>query len=70
MLKGLFKGASSMTMASLFYTDPNRTMTYRFGFTSNRLSGVTARMDPYRLHRYYRSVIGHLGTTVGDWRSG
>jgi hypothetical protein len=27
-------------------------------------------MDPYGPSRYYRSVIGHLGTTIGDWRAG
>jgi hypothetical protein len=27
-------------------------------------------MDPYAPNRYYRSVIGWLGTTVGAWRSG
>ena len=70
VLKGLFRGSSSMSMASLFWTDPNRTGTYKFAFTSTRLSGVTAKMDPYHLHRYYRSVIGRLSTTIGQWRSG
>jgi len=27
-------------------------------------------MDPYASGRYYRSVIGFLDTTVGDWRAG
>jgi hypothetical protein len=27
-------------------------------------------MDPYAPSRYYRSVIGYLGTTVGAWRAG
>jgi len=31
---------------------------------------VTARMDPYAPGRYYRSVIGRMKTTVGDWRAG
>jgi hypothetical protein len=70
VLKGLFAGSASMSMESLFWTDPTRTMDFRIGFTSTRLSGVTAKMDPYKAHRYYRSVIGHLATTVGNWRSG
>ncbi len=70
VLKGLFQGSSSMTMSSLFWTDPSRTRSYRFGFTSSRTSGARAVMDPYARHRYYRSVIGRLADTVGDWRSG
>jgi hypothetical protein len=70
VIDGLFKAGSSMTMTELFWTDPRQTRTNSFGFTSSHLSGVTARMDPYQPHRYYRSVIGRLSTTVGQWRSG
>ncbi len=70
VLTGLFKGSGSMTMTGLFWTDPSRTRKYSFSFTSTHLSGVRAKMDPYARHRYYRSVIGHLSTTVGQWRSG
>jgi len=70
VLRGLFRGGSAMTMSSLFWSDPNETRTYRFGFTSTRLAGVSARMDPYAPSRYYRSVIGKLSTTIGDWRAG
>jgi hypothetical protein len=59
-----------MNMSDLFWTDPNRTRSYRFNFLSSRISGVSARMDPYKPSRYYRSVIGKLYTTVGDWRAG
>ena len=45
-------------------------MDYRFAFTSVRTSGASALMDPYAPSRYYRSVIGFLGTTIGDWRAG
>jgi hypothetical protein len=69
VLKGLFKGSSTMTMAGLFWSDPKATKTYKFSFQSARLAGVTARMDPYAPSRYYRSVIGKLGTTMGTWRS-
>ena len=70
VLKGLFSGSSSMTMAQLFWSDPSRTMSYRFGFSSTRTAGTTALMDPYAPSRYYRSVVGWLNTTVGRWRSG
>jgi len=70
VLKGLFTGSRSMSMTDLFWTDPTRTVRYKVSFDSNRINGVSARMDPYKAHRYYRSVIGRLNTTVGDWRSG
>ena len=70
VLRGLFKGAASMTMSQLFWADPSKTGTYRFTFSGIRTSGTSALMDPYAPSRYYRSVIGWLKTTVGDWRSG
>lgn len=70
VLRGLFRGSATMTMAQLFWTDSNRTGTYKFSFTSVRTPGATARMDPYAPSRYYRSVIGRLSMTVGTWRSG
>ncbi len=70
VLKGLFRGSSSMTMTQLFWSDPSATRSYRFGFHGTRSAGATAAMDPYAANRYYRSVIGVLSTTVGAWRSG
>ncbi len=70
VLRGLFRGSASMSMAQLFWTDPSRTGRYKFSFASTRTPGATARMDPYARSRYYRSVIGRLGTTVGEWRGG
>lgn len=70
VMKGLFRGSASMTMKQLFWTDPSRTGAYKFGFSSARTAGATAVMDPYRPSRYYRSVIGWLGTTMGNWRGG
>lgn len=70
VLRGLFRGSASMTMAQLFWTDPNRTIRYKIAFTSTRTPGAAALMDPYAPSRYYRSVIGRLGTTIGNWRSG
>ena len=63
-------GLGGTTLSKVFWTDPNRTGTYKFAFTSVRTPGATALMDPYARGRYYRSVIGSLGTTVGDWRAG
>ncbi len=70
VLKGLFTGSKAMSMSDLFWTDPTRTVRYKVSFDSRRINGVSARMDPYKAHRYYRSVVGRLNTTVGDWRSG
>jgi hypothetical protein len=70
VLEGLFSGSASMSMAELFWSDPSRTLSYKIAFTSTRTSGATALMDPYAPNRYYRSVIGQLDTTVGNWRSG
>jgi hypothetical protein len=70
VLRGLFKGSSAMTLGALFWTDANRTGTYKFSFTGIRTNGTKALMDPYAPGRYYRSVIGYLDTTVGDWRAG
>ena len=44
--------------------------TTSFSFNSSKIDGVKARMDPYAPSRYYRSVIGRLSTTIGDWRAG
>jgi hypothetical protein len=70
VLRALFRGSSSMTMSQVFWSDPKETKTYRFSFTGIRTGGTHALMDPYAPNRYYRSVIGFLGTTVGAWRSG
>ncbi len=70
LLKGLFRGSNTMTMKQLFWSNPNRTGTYRIAFTSRRTPATTAVMDPYAASRYFRSVIGWLSTTVGSWRAG
>ncbi len=70
VLRGLFAGPASMTLERLFWSDPSGTDTHTISFTGTRTAGTTALMDPYAPNRYYRSVIGWLSTTVGDWRSG
>jgi hypothetical protein len=69
VLKGLFKGDPAMTMKKLFWTDPSRTGDRDFTFTSVRTTGASGILDPYAPKRYYRSVVGKLGTTIGDWRA-
>ena len=70
VLRGLFRSTPDTTLDGVFWTDPSRTETYKLAFTSVRTPDATALMDPYASGRYYRSVIGSLGTTVEDWRAG
>lgn len=70
VLKGLFRGPTGMTMSQLFWTDPSATRSRAFTFTGIRTNRTSAIMDPYAAARYYRSVIGYLGTSVGSWRAG
>jgi hypothetical protein len=51
VIRGLFKSSGSTTMAELFWKDPAKTGDYWFKFTSTKISGVTARMDPYKPSR-------------------
>ena len=69
VLKGLFTGSTTTTMKGLFWSDPNKTGTYKFSFTSVRTDGAVGISDPYATSRYYRSVIGKLTYTIGEWRS-
>ena len=67
IIKNLF--TTGRSFKEIFYASPNRTMTYRFSFTSSRTSGMTGILDPYRPSRYYRSVIGKLSVTAAQWRA-
>ena len=66
ILYGLFK--TSRTMKQIFWSDPARSGSYDFSFSSSRTPGKTAIMDPSSPGRYYRSVIGDLGMTAATWR--
>jgi hypothetical protein len=68
LLKALFTGDQSRTLARVFWTDPARSGERDFTFSSTRTEGARAISDPYAPGRYYRSVIGFLDSTVGDWR--
>ena len=67
IIKNLY--TSNRNMREIFFNSPNRTMTYRFHFASNRTSWAVASMDPYKPSRYYRSVIGKLSVTAAEWRA-
>ena len=67
IIKNLY--TSNRNMREIFFNSPNRTMTYRFHFVSKRTSWAIGSMDPYKPSRYYRSVIGKLQVTAGDWRA-
>jgi hypothetical protein len=68
LLGALFTGSKDLTLEQVFWTDPARTGDREFGFTSKRTAGARAVSDPYAAGRYYRSVVGFLDSTVGDWR--
>ncbi len=70
VIRGLFHASAATTMKQLFWADPARTRKYDSSFASVRTDGANGILDPYARGRYYRSVIGFLTTTVGDWRSG
>lgn len=66
IISGLF--GSDRTMSGIFWASPAATRAYSFSFASVRTPGMKALMDPYAPGRYYRSVIGDLAMTAGDWR--
>lgn len=69
VIRYLFKGDPATKMSKLFWADPSRTGDRDFTFTSVRTTGVTGILDPYAASRYYRSVVGKLSTTIGNWRA-
>ncbi|HYC06586.1 MAG TPA: hypothetical protein VEG29_01580, partial [Candidatus Binatia bacterium] len=66
IVTGLF--TSSKSMQQIFWSSGSSKHTYAFTFTSTKAPGMTAISDPYAPSRYYRSVIGKLGTTAATWR--
>ena len=59
---------SRRSMADIFWASPNASNRYAMSFSSTRVTGAKALMDPYEPDRYYRSVIGRLAITAADWR--
>lgn len=68
ILRGLLQGTPEASVEDVFWSDPEATVSYRVRFESVRTPGATAVMDPYRPSRYYRSIIGNLSMTVGEFR--
>ena len=46
VLKGLFTGSKAMSMSDLFWTDPTRTVRYKFSFDSSRINGRLGAHGP------------------------
>lgn len=67
-IRALFK--SNMNMNNILMTHPSASDTRDFYFTSSRTSWARAHMDPPRAGKYWRSVIGSLALTAGQWRAG
>ncbi len=66
IIRNLF--TTNRSIKQIFWASPSAKRTYRFAFASSRTSGMGANMDPYKPGRYYRSVIGKLSMTAGEWR--
>lgn len=69
VINGLW--GSNKTMSEIFWSAPNRVGTYRIKFSSSRTSGARAEMDPNPRIKgtYWRSIVGDLSMTAGQWRS-
>ena len=59
---------SRMSMNSIFMAHPSASSARDFYFTSTRTSWARAHMDPPRVSKYWRSVIGNLSLTASQWR--
>jgi len=67
IFKGLY--STNKTIKDIFWSSPDATYSYRLSFSANRSpSWAHGEMDPYRAGRYYRSVIGDMSMTAGEWR--
>jgi hypothetical protein len=66
IIANLFR--TSRSMAEIFWASPTATHSYAISFSSKRVAGAKALMDPYAANRYYRSVVGRLTVTAADWR--
>ena len=59
---------TSRTMEQVFWSDPAATRTYASKFYSERTPGVMGIIDPYRVGKWYHSVVGSLAMTASTWR--
>lgn len=68
IIQDLFK--TSLSVNSIFWSDPTATRSHPTTFASTRTPGRTAILDPYAPGKYYHSVVGDLAMTAASWRSG
>ena len=61
---------TNRTMDSILMSSPSASGARDFTFTSNRTSWARAHMDPPQAGKYWRSVIGTLNLTAGQFRAG
>lgn len=61
---------SSRSMNSIFMNHPSASGARDFYFYSTRTSGVRAHLDPPRIGKYWRSLIGNFYLTATQWRAG
>jgi hypothetical protein len=59
---------AAIASAVTFWASPTAKHSYAVSFSSRKITGAKALMDPYAPSRYYRSVIGDLGMTAATWR--
>ena len=59
---------SRMSVNSIFMAHPSASSARDFYFTSTRTTWARAHMDPPRVSKYWRSVIGNLSLTASQWR--
>jgi hypothetical protein len=61
---------SSMNMNNILMTHPSASGVRDFYVTSTRTTWARGHMDPPEAGKYWRSVIGSLSLTAGQWRAG
>jgi hypothetical protein len=67
-IRSLF--TTNRNMNTILMTSPSASGARDFYFYSVRTPGMRAHMDPPRAGKYWRSVIGKLTLTAGQWRGG
>ena len=68
ILYGLFR--TNRSMKQIFWSDPARDSRYDSTFYSVRTPGKHGIIDPMGAGRYYRSLVGDVGMTAAQWRTG
>ena len=66
-IKSLF--TTNRSMNTILMTHPNASGARDFYFLSTRTPGYKGHLDPPKASKYWRSVIGNLALTAGEWRA-